>query len=313
MADAFAKHEIQRNNNLNRDGSQGSVSGITRPALLTCECTYTDFLKCQPINFKGTEGVVGLTQWFERMEIVFNISNCVVENQVKFAICTLHGVALTWWKSHVKTVGQDAAYHMPWNTLMKMMTTKYCPRNEIKKLEMKIWEMFLEESDKNEKYISGLPDMIHGSVMASKSKTIQDAVKFATELMDKKIRTFAERHVENKRKSYGNTNTGKNQRTIRANQRGNVCYECGAQGHFKRECPKLKNKNHGNQGGNGNALAKVYVVGNAGANPDSNVVTGLVGYYRRFIEGFSKVAKSMTKLTQKGVKFDWGDKEEAAF
>nr|GEV45063.1 retrotransposon protein, putative, Ty3-gypsy subclass [Tanacetum cinerariifolium] len=40
---------------------------------------------------------------------------------------------------------------------------------------------------------------------------------------------------------------------------------------------------------------------------------GLAGYYRRFIEGFSKIAKSMTKLTQKGVKFDWGEKQEAAF
>ncbi|GKE44758.1 putative reverse transcriptase domain-containing protein, partial [Tanacetum coccineum] len=40
---------------------------------------------------------------------------------------------------------------------------------------------------------------------------------------------------------------------------------------------------------------------------------GLAGYYRRFIEGFSKIAKSMTKLTQKGVEFDWGDKQEAAF
>ncbi|GJR62104.1 putative reverse transcriptase domain-containing protein [Tanacetum coccineum] len=40
---------------------------------------------------------------------------------------------------------------------------------------------------------------------------------------------------------------------------------------------------------------------------------GLAGYYRRFIEGFSKIAKSMTKLTQKGVKFDWGEKEENAF
>nr|GEU55869.1 hypothetical protein [Tanacetum cinerariifolium] len=40
---------------------------------------------------------------------------------------------------------------------------------------------------------------------------------------------------------------------------------------------------------------------------------GLVGYYRRFIEGLLKIAKSMTKLTQKGVKFDWGDKEEVAF
>ncbi|GKF91720.1 putative reverse transcriptase domain-containing protein, partial [Tanacetum coccineum] len=40
---------------------------------------------------------------------------------------------------------------------------------------------------------------------------------------------------------------------------------------------------------------------------------GLAGYYRRFIEGFSKIAKSMTKLTQKGVKFHWGDKQEVAF
>ncbi|GJS06485.1 putative reverse transcriptase domain-containing protein [Tanacetum coccineum] len=240
---------------------------------------------------KGTKGVVGLTQWFERMEIVFNISNCAVENQVKFAICTLHGVALTWWKSHVKTVGQDAAYNVPWNTLMKMMTAK----------------MFPEESDKNEKYISGLPDMIHGSVMASKSKTIQDAIKFATELMDKKIRTFAERHVENKRKSYGNTNTGKNQRTIGANQKGNVCYECGAQGHFKRECPKLKNKNHGNQGGNGNALAKVYVVGNAGANPDSNVVTELASF--DIIIGMDWLAKYHVVIVcaEKIIRIPWGN------
>ncbi|GKB06781.1 putative reverse transcriptase domain-containing protein [Tanacetum coccineum] len=40
---------------------------------------------------------------------------------------------------------------------------------------------------------------------------------------------------------------------------------------------------------------------------------GLAGYYRRFIEGFPKIAKPMTKLTQKKVKFDWGDKAEMAF
>ncbi|GKF23436.1 reverse transcriptase domain-containing protein, partial [Tanacetum coccineum] len=51
-------------------------------------------------------------------------------------------------------------------------------------------------------------------------------------------------------------------------------YECGVQGHFKKDCPKLKNGNRGNQSGNGNAPTKVYVVGNAGTNPDSNVVTG---------------------------------------
>ncbi|GJR27822.1 putative reverse transcriptase domain-containing protein [Tanacetum coccineum] len=81
-------------------------------------------------------------------------------------------------------------------------------------------------------------------------------------------------HLARDCRSSGNANTGNNQRTTGANQRGNGCYECGAQGHFKRECPKLKNNNRGNQGGNGNAPAKVYVVGNAGTNPDSNVVTG---------------------------------------
>ncbi|GJR62585.1 reverse transcriptase domain-containing protein [Tanacetum coccineum] len=150
------------------------------------------------------------------METVFNISNCAVENQVKFATCTLHGVALTWWKSHVKIVGQDAVYNMPWNTLTKIMTTKYFPRNEIKKLEIEIWEfegegMFPEESDKIEKYVGGLPDMIHGSVMAAKPKTMQDAVKFATELMDKKIRTFVERQTGNKRKFEDTSRNNQNQ------------------------------------------------------------------------------------------------------
>ncbi|GJU26897.1 putative reverse transcriptase domain-containing protein [Tanacetum coccineum] len=53
-----------------------------------------------------------------------------------------------------------------------------------------------------------------------------------------------------------------------------TCYECGAQGHFKRNCPKLKNNNRGNHAGNGNAPTKVYAVGRARTNPDSNVVMG---------------------------------------
>ncbi|GJV71488.1 hypothetical protein Tco_1491483, partial [Tanacetum coccineum] len=145
----------------------------------------------------GTEGVVKLTQWFERMEIVFRISNCIVENQIKFSTCTLLGVALTWWNSHVRTVGHDVAYAMTWTDLKKKMTDKYCLRSEIKKLEV---EMFSEESDKIEKYVGGLPDMIHGSVMASRPKIMQDAIEMATGLMDKKINTLAERQAENKRK-----------------------------------------------------------------------------------------------------------------
>ncbi|GJT60675.1 DNA-directed DNA polymerase [Tanacetum coccineum] len=71
-------------------------------------------------------------------------------------------------------------------------------------------EMFPEESDKIERYVGGLLDMIHGSVVASRPKTMQDAIEFATELMDKKIRTLAERQGENKRK-FDNNNQAQQQ------------------------------------------------------------------------------------------------------
>ncbi|GJV55053.1 putative reverse transcriptase domain-containing protein [Tanacetum coccineum] len=227
-----------------RNGYNSNGSG-PRPAQTARECSYSEFLKCKPLDFKGTEGVVGLTQWFEKMESVFSISNCTASCQVKFATCTLQDDALTWWNSHVKTTTPEAAHAMPWATLKKMMTDKYCPRGEIKKIETEMWNlkvrgtdvvaysrrfqqlalmcsrMFPEEIDKIEKYIGGLPDMIHGSVKASKPKTMQEAIEFTTKLMDEKTHAYAERQAERKRK----------------------------------------------------APAKVYVVGNAGANPD-NVVAG---------------------------------------
>nr|GFA45535.1 hypothetical protein [Tanacetum cinerariifolium] len=71
-----------------------------------------------------------------------------------------------------------------------------------------------------------------------------------------------------------NTNNAINQRGTGLGQK-TACYECGVQGYFRRECPKLKNNNnHGNQGGRNNAPARVYAVGHAGIDPDANVVTG---------------------------------------
>ncbi|GJW53278.1 putative reverse transcriptase domain-containing protein [Tanacetum coccineum] len=219
--------------------------------------TYPDFMKCQPLNFKSTEGFVKLTQWVEKMEIVFRISNCSVENQVKFSTCTLLGNALTWWNSHVRTVGNDVVYAMTWTELKKKMTDKYCPRTEIKKLEVELWDLKIKD-------------------------TAKEATEIATELMDKRIRTFADRQTKNKRKQDNNQQQqpqNKRQNTDKAYVVGTgqkpTCYECGAQGLFKRECPKLKNNNNrDNPAGNVNALAKVYAVGHAGTNPDSNVVTG---------------------------------------
>nr|GEZ00105.1 reverse transcriptase domain-containing protein [Tanacetum cinerariifolium] len=243
----------------NSDDSHNSGTGVRRTERATRECTYIDFLKCQPLPLKGTKGVASLSQWCERMDSVFHISNCAIENQVKFASCTLHSVALTWWNTYVKTVGHDAAY--------------------------------------------GLPDMIHGSVVASKPKTMQEAVEIATELMDKKIRTFAERETARKRKSTANTNYANNQRGTGLGQK-TACYECGVQGHFKRECLKMKNNNNqGNQGGRNNAPARVYVVGRAGTDPDTNVVTGTFLLNNRYVSvlfdtGANKSFVSTTFSTQ---------------
>ncbi|GKD47534.1 hypothetical protein Tco_1276510, partial [Tanacetum coccineum] len=118
--------------------------------------------------------------------------------QVKFATCTLQDDALTWWNANVKTTTPEAAHDMPWATLKKMMTDKYCLRGEIKKIETEM--MFPEEVDKIEKYIGGLPDMILGSVKASKPKTMQEAIEFTNELMDEKTHAYAERQAEKKRK-----------------------------------------------------------------------------------------------------------------
>ncbi|GJR09020.1 hypothetical protein Tco_0791672 [Tanacetum coccineum] len=136
---ALANHETLRNStNGHGDGSHNSGTRTRGSTRTPRECTYKDFLNCQPLTFKGTEGVVVLAQWFERMESVFHISNCAVENQVKFATCTFLGNALTWWNSHMKAVTQDVAYAMDWKTLKKMMTDKYCPMGEIKKLEVEL-------------------------------------------------------------------------------------------------------------------------------------------------------------------------------
>ncbi|GKB60166.1 hypothetical protein Tco_0916352 [Tanacetum coccineum] len=110
---ALANHETLRNStNGHGDGSHNSGIGNRGTTRTPRECTYKDFLNCHPLNFKGTEGVVVLAQWFEKMESVFHISNCAVENQVKFATCTFVGNALTWWNSHMKAVTQDVAYAM---------------------------------------------------------------------------------------------------------------------------------------------------------------------------------------------------------
>ncbi|GJW22029.1 hypothetical protein Tco_0032651 [Tanacetum coccineum] len=100
-------------NGENRNYGNGNPNENNRGARpVTRECTYQDFMKCQPLNFKGMEGVFGLIRWFEKIEIVFHISNCPEKYQVKYATCTLLNNALTWWNSHKRTIGTEAAFAM---------------------------------------------------------------------------------------------------------------------------------------------------------------------------------------------------------
>ncbi|GJU58019.1 hypothetical protein Tco_1235785, partial [Tanacetum coccineum] len=288
VADALAERDADRS--MNGDDSHDTVNGVRRQAHVARECTYPYFMKCQPVNFKGTEGVVELTQWFERMETMFRISNCTMKNQIKFATCTLLGSALTWWNSHVRTVGHDVAYAMTWTNLKKMMTDKYCPTGEIKKLEIEMWNlkvkgtdvvsynqrfqelalmcdrMFSEESDKIEKYVGGLPDMIHGSVMASKPKTMPGERKEYAGTLPLCNKCKFHHNGQCTVKCANCKRVGHLTRDCRSpaatnNQRNLTCYECGNQGHYKSDCPKLKNQNHGNQAGGTGARGMVHPLG----------------------------------------------------
>ncbi|GJX53213.1 putative reverse transcriptase domain-containing protein [Tanacetum coccineum] len=300
VAAALAERDASRSRD--GDNSHGSGTGGRRQVPTQRECTYTDFLKCQPINFKGTEGVVGLTQWAEKMESVFLISNCAITNQVKFASCTLQGSALTWWNSHVRAVGQDVAYTMPWTALKRMITDKYCPRGEIKKLESEYWNLKVraERQAENKRKFEETPRNTQNQQQPFKRNNVARAYtagpgdkkpyggtkplcakcnyhhdgpctlkctnckKLGHSARDCKVRPTAN----------NNNNNNNNQRTQGTNPRVITCFECGVQGHYRSDCPKLKNGNQGNRAGNGNAVARAYVMGSAGTNPNSNVVTG---------------------------------------
>nr|GEW70237.1 putative reverse transcriptase domain-containing protein [Tanacetum cinerariifolium] len=173
------------------------------------------------------------------MESVFNISSCAIENQVKFTTCTLLGVALTWWNGQIRSLGSDA-YSMTWEVLKKKMTNKYCSQGEIKKLEIELWNL-----------------------KSSKPKMLDETIELANDFMDQKLRTYAKRQTDNKKKK---------------------CHKCNKVGHFARDCKSFGNTNVANAQRDNRENPKrngwVYAIGNtekkgnASRDPDSNVVMG---------------------------------------
>nr|GEW17928.1 hypothetical protein [Tanacetum cinerariifolium] len=225
VVEALAEYETQRNSVVNGDTSITTGTG-PRTVHPTRECTYKDYLNCGPLKFNGTEGVIGLTRWFERTESLSSISNCTAENQVKFASCTLDGSALTWWNSHMRAVSQEVAYTMPWMTLKQMMTTNYTLR--FQELTLLCGRMFPEESDEIERYVGGLPEMIRGNVMSYDPKSMQKAIEFANDQMDQKLFGIVDRQADNKRKFDNTSRNKQNQQPFRRNNNVAHAYAAGS-------------------------------------------------------------------------------------
>ncbi|GKF33132.1 putative reverse transcriptase domain-containing protein [Tanacetum coccineum] len=179
------------------------------------------------------------------------------------------------WEVLKNNLGPEA-YSMTWEVLNKKMTDKYCPQGKIKKLEIELWnlkvkgndvptytEHFQEltlictkfvanETEKVDKYISGLPDNIYGNVKSVRPKTLDETIELANDLMDQKLRTYAERRSDNKRKvdDSSRNNHGHQQQPFKRQNVAKV-YNIGI-GHFARDYKSFGNTNVANtQKGNG--------------------------------------------------------------
>ncbi|GJY37954.1 putative reverse transcriptase domain-containing protein [Tanacetum coccineum] len=169
--------------------NMANTDNTTRPreAPVARQCSYKEFMSCQPINFKGTEGAIGLIRWFERTESVFSRSNCTED---------------------CKSIGIEEAYKITWVEFKKLLIKKYCPRTEVQKMEDEFYHLTVKGNDLKtyvrrfqelatlcptmvpdsekmmEVFIRGLPLNIEGNVTASKPQTLEEAINIAKRLMD---------------------------------------------------------------------------------------------------------------------------------
>ncbi|GJW80906.1 putative reverse transcriptase domain-containing protein [Tanacetum coccineum] len=220
-------------NSTNGDGSHSSHGDNQRNVQTARPCFYADFMKCQPLNFKGTEGVVGLTRCcFDLVE---------------------------WSDKNLRSRGI-------YNDLGS--TKKRLDRQGI--IAGKLRTYAERQSDNKRK----ADDLSRNNHNGHKQATLQE----------EECRPKLTQWGQAKGSLMGDLCPSANKSAISTTMaraprapKGNGCFECGAPGHFKRDCPKLKNKD----GGNGNAQGWVYAVGNAEkrgnapGNPDANVVTGV--------------------------------------
>ncbi|GJS65070.1 reverse transcriptase domain-containing protein [Tanacetum coccineum] len=193
---------------------------------------YKEFINCQPFYFNGTKGAVNFIRWFERTESVFSRSKCAEEDIVTFATGTLTNDALSWWNAYAQPIRIEQANKITWTELKRILTNKYCPRTEVKKIEDEFYNLVVKGDDLKtyvrrfqelavlcpkmvpnseklmEAFIWGLPQSIKGNVTASKPQTLEEATNIAHRLMDQIIKhDFVQETNDHKRKFEDKRNT----------------------------------------------------------------------------------------------------------
>ncbi|GJS57820.1 putative reverse transcriptase domain-containing protein [Tanacetum coccineum] len=131
-----------------------------REAPVARQCSYKEFMSCQPFNFNDSEGAV------------------------KFATGTLTEEALSWWNSFAQPIGIEEAYKITWVEFKKLLIKKYCPELRFQELATLCPTMVPDSEKMMEFFIGGLPRSIEGNVTASKFQTLEEAIKIAQRLMD---------------------------------------------------------------------------------------------------------------------------------
>nr|GFB27442.1 hypothetical protein [Tanacetum cinerariifolium] len=259
-------------------------------ALTTLEGVNIRVTKLAVVQAQDTQDIYGViedtqgrqTEIFQRVEALvddsqyhYETSRLVEQETIVSREAWAHSIGLSL-VVHFKLqgiVGNDAAYVMTWIELKKKITDKYCPRNEMKKIETKFWNLKVQGTDLTRAYAAGSGNRQQYAgprPMCPKCNFNHDGPCILRCYKCNKIG-----HLARDYRSLTNANVSNNQRGNGAGQKA-TCYECGVQGHFKRNCSKLKNNNNnnrGNQVGTGNAQVRVYAVGSAGTNSDANTVT----------------------------------------
>nr|GEX57335.1 reverse transcriptase domain-containing protein [Tanacetum cinerariifolium] len=191
VVDSFATAlETQTETMANADNANRNPE--PREAPVARKCSYKEFMSCQPFNFKGSEGAIGLIHWFECTASVFSHSNCIEDCKVKFTTGTLTKEALSWWNYFSQPIRIEEAYKITGVEFKKLLIKKYCPRTEIQKMEDEFYHLTVKGNDLKtyvrrfqelttlcptmvsnfekllEAFIGGLPRSIEGNVTASK-------------------------------------------------------------------------------------------------------------------------------------------------